>query len=96
MKLQNVTAVLLVKNAQGKLSLGRVIENPEVPAKDGKPVVGPYLRRLLTVKEVARLTGLSLNKASELRRSNPLACLADFPGQEPMAEALRQASSLAA
>lgn len=92
MKLQNVTAVLLARDARGGLVVKRVIENPEVPGTAGKPVVGQYLRRLLTVKEVAAKEGVSLNKAADLRRERPLAYLADFPGQSPLPGAARPAA----
>ena len=87
-----IVAVLLRKEASGKIVLGQVIENPELSSKAGVPVYGPYLRRLLSVKEVAKVHSISLNKASDLRRNKPLECLADFPGQEPLAQSFRQAA----
>jgi hypothetical protein len=39
----------------------------------------------MTVKEIAGRDGLTLNKATAKRREQPLLCLADFPGQEPLA-----------
>ena len=68
----------------------RVIEQPEVASRGGKPVFGPYFRRLFSVKEVAALEGVSLNRAQALRRERPLAYLADFPGQEALATLLRK------
>ena len=84
MKLQNVTAVLLARVEGNGLKVVRIIENPEVPSKGGKPCIGPYLRRLLTVKEVVAKTGMSKGKAADARRANPLAYLADFEGQTPL------------
>jgi hypothetical protein len=83
MRLPNTTIVSLVRTAQGGLKVTSIRENPVVPSRDGRPVFGRFARRLLTVKEIASRDDLSLNKASEKRRSNPLACLADLPGQEP-------------
>lgn len=84
MKLQNVTAVLLGRTDNNGLRVKAILENPEVPSSNGKPVFGPYLRRLLSVKEVAAKTGLSKNKAAEQRRENPILFLADFAGQTPL------------
>src|SRR5437868_514797 len=84
MRLLNTTVVTLVRTALGGLKVASVQENPVVASQDGVAVFGPFARRLLTVKEVASRDGLSLNKASEKRRANPLACLADLPGQEPL------------
>lgn len=79
MKLLNVTIVLLKRTRQGGLEVARVIANPELAEKVGRPVMGPFCRRLMSVKEIARRDGLSLNKASDKRREQPLLCLADFP-----------------
>ncbi len=85
MKLQNVTAVLLART-EGNVGFKvvRIIENPELPSKNGKPCIGPYLRRLLTVKEVVAKTGMSKSKAADARRANPISFLADFEGQTPL------------
>jgi hypothetical protein len=85
MKLQNVTVVILRRNAQGGLSVGRIVRNPEFPTKDGKPVIGPLCRRLLSGKQIAKRDGVSLNKGRDRVIENPLLCLADFPGQAPLA-----------
>jgi hypothetical protein len=84
MKLQNQTAVYLRRTAQGGLAVDRVVRNPLVATRGGKPVFGPLCRRLLTVAEVVTATGLSKNRAQEGLRSDPLAHLADWPGQEPL------------
>ena len=84
MRLQNITLVILQRTPQGGLKVRRVVENPLVAVKDGQPVIGRFARRLLTVKEIAARDGLSLNKASDKRRTQPLLCLADFPGQVPV------------
>jgi len=84
MKLQNITVVLLGRTTNNGLKVLRVLENPEVPSSNGKPVIGPYMRRLLSVKEVAAKTGLSKNKAAEQRKANPIVYLADFEGQTPL------------
>lgn len=84
MRLQNVTIVILAKTENNGLKVSRVIENPEVPSSNGKPVIGHYARRLLTVKEIAAKTGLSKGKAAAERRLNPQAYLADFEGQDPL------------
>ncbi len=69
-----------------KFDVACVTETPPVP-KDkvtGKPVYGPMIRGLKTVKQVVQETGLSKNKAQDLLRTNPLACLVDLEGQEPL------------
>jgi hypothetical protein len=92
MKLFNTTLVTLTRTHIGGLKVAAIRENPIVPSRDGKPVFGPYVRRLLTVKEIAHRYGLSLNYASLKRRSNLLACLADLPGQVPIDDLLRAAA----
>lgn len=84
MRLQNVTIVILAKTENNGLKVSRVVENPEVPSSGGKPVIGHYARRLLTVKEIVAKTGLSKGKAAAERRLNPQAYLADFEGQAPL------------
>ena len=95
MKLQNTTVVILRRTAQDGLMVAHVLENPEVPGRDGQPVFGRFARRLLSVKEIAARDGLSLNKAGDKRRTKPLLCLADFPGQEPLVGPLRGAGQAA-
>ena len=95
MKLQNTTLVILRRTAQDGLTVAHVLENPEVPGKDGQPVIGRFARRLMTVKEIAARDGLSLNKAGDKRRTQPLLCLADFPRQEPLEGLLRRAGQAA-
>jgi hypothetical protein len=90
MILQNVTMVILRRTPKG-LKVAQVCVNPQVAEKDGKPVIGQLARRLLSVKEIARRDKLSLNKAAARRRDEPLSCLADFVGQEPLDGLLRQA-----
>jgi len=83
--------VLLRKADNGKIELRKVFnEAGEIIPKGATP--GYYIRRLMTVGEVAKAHGVSKNKAQELRNGKPLACLADFEGQEPLAEVLRVAS----
>jgi hypothetical protein len=89
MQLQNTTIVILERTQQGGLRVAKVIANPQLAEKDGKPVIGPFARRLMTVKEIAVRDGLSLNKASAKRAEQPLLCLADFPGQVPVQSLLR-------
>jgi hypothetical protein len=83
MKLLNVTVVLLSRIENG-LKVSRIVDNPTVPSDKGKPVIGPLMRRLLSVKEVVAKTGLSKNKAQEARKMNPISYLADFEGQSPL------------
>jgi hypothetical protein len=90
MILQNVTMVTLRPGKKG-LRVAHVWANPLVAVRDGKPVLGHYARRLLTVKEIAARDGLSLNQASARRREQPLDCLADFPGQAPLEGLVRVA-----
>ena len=80
MKLQNVTLVVLAKQ-DNKTTVKFVVESPLVAVDPAtrKPVFGPLARRLMTVGEIALARGLSKNKASEERRANPLAYLAEFP-----------------
>ena len=90
MQLKNTTVVILSK-VGGKFVASRVVENPEVPSKGGQPIIGPMMKRLMTVGQIAAALGCSKNKASEYRRKHPIACLDDFPGQEPLAGMLRAA-----
>lgn len=85
MILRNVTVVILGRVANNGLVVKQIIENPSVPSNvDGSPVIGPLMRRLYSVKEVAHVTGLSKNKAAEERRNNPISYLGVFPGQLPL------------
>ena len=58
-----------------------------------KPVPGHFLRGLMTVSQIAKAHGLSKNKAARLRETCPLACLYDFPGQQPLANDLASVHS---
>jgi hypothetical protein len=78
MKLMNVTMVVLVRQANGTLVAGRVIENPLVATSHGLPVFGPLARRLMSVGEIAAKLGVSRNKAAEARRQTPLAFAVPF------------------
>jgi hypothetical protein len=91
MKLQNVTVVILARVENNGLKVASVIDNPEVPSSGGKPVIGPLMRRLMSVKEVVARTGLSKGKAADARRLNPMTYLADFEGQSPLALSLQAA-----
>jgi len=84
MKLQNTTVVILGRLPNYGLAVRHIIENPDVPSSNGLPIIGPLMRRLKSVKEVAKETGLSKGKAADLRRQQPIRFLADFPGQQPL------------
>jgi hypothetical protein len=71
MRLQNVTLALIVAGR-----IVRLLENPEVPSKDGKPVLGKNLRRVHPVRVVAKMHGISINEAQKLRRDLSPAILA--------------------
>jgi hypothetical protein len=82
--LQNVSVVILQKTDNNGLKASEIIENPRVLTSSGQPLIGPNMRRVLTVKEIVAKTGLSKNKAAIERRINTLNYLADFPGQSPI------------
>ncbi len=73
---------LAIINTAGKviaLKQGVTLANvgKHFPMKNGNPVVGPNVRRLLTLKEImANGLATSKNKAGEMQRSTPELCLA--------------------
>lgn len=72
--LNNSTFYILGNNL-GKVELKPVTF---LPTKEGKPVFGKNIRRLLSVAEIAKLRGVSKNKASELRRHFPYEFLVEI------------------
>ncbi len=82
--LQNVSVVILQKTENNGLKAGEIIENPSVLTSGGQPLISHYMRRVMSVKQIAQKTGLSKNKAAIERRVNTLNYLIDFPGQSPI------------
>jgi hypothetical protein len=85
MRLQNVTMVVLRRTANSGLAVAQVVRNPLVAVDPAtkRPVFGPLARRLMSVAEVAKATGLSRNKAQEALRLNPLAYCVEFDAAAP-------------
>ena len=86
MILKNMTMVHLRK-VNGKFTVVKTVDNPDVLTNNGKPVYGYFVRRLMSVGEIVKKYGLSRNRAS---RENPIGFLADFEGQEPLAQILHE------
>ena len=87
MRLQNVTLVTLRNVANGGIAVASIVKNPLVAVDPltKVPVFGPLARRLMTVKEVVKATGLSRNKASEALALNPQAYCVPFDGPQKAA-----------
>ena len=72
----NATFVVLVKPTNGgkwKLLYPKSFATRE----DGSPILGPNVRRLLNVKEIAAKKGCSFNDAKKLRDNMPYEFLVD-------------------
>lgn len=72
MKFSNMSVAILNKDNQ----VVRIVNHPHLPSVGGKPVLpGNRLRKMMSVREIMQVLGISRNKASALRRSKPEKCL---------------------
>lgn len=64
----------------GRMTVTLATVSQFFPMKAGQPVIGPNIRRLLTIKELqANNSGLSRNKAGDMLRDTPELCLEPLP-----------------